>query len=42
MVKDKIVNAPKANQENPTPTIPRSWKYYVAITERKDIISIKI
>ena len=41
MVKDKIVNAPKANQENPTPTIPRSWKYYVAITERKDIISIK-
>lgn len=41
MVKDKIVNAPKANQENPTPTIPRSWKYYVAITEIKDIISIK-
>ena len=41
MVKDKIVNTPKANKENPTPTIPRSWKYYVAITERKDIISIK-
>lgn len=41
MVKDKIVNAPKANKENPAPTIPRSRKYYVAITERKDIISIK-
>jgi len=41
MVKDKIVNAPKANKENPTPTIPRSRKYYVAITERKDNISIK-
>lgn len=42
MVKDKIVSAPKANKENPTPTIPRSRKYYVAVTERKDNISIKI
>ena len=41
MVKNKIVKTHKAKKKNTTTTIPRSWKYYVAITERKDIISIK-